>query len=113
MTARTAVRAAIAYRWQYCRGDDDITSEPFCVTYADRLRAWEDAHGDLCIVEVVRTPRDRWRITTTDYPVVLPISAYDRRFPSPLDALAYVTNRMQRRPVEAVCRCGTPGVECD
>ncbi|GIE98948.1 hypothetical protein [Paractinoplanes rishiriensis] len=101
------------YRLQFCKDGYDITDQPYCVTDADKVRAWEGAHGDVCLVEVARTPRGRWRITTTDIAAGLPISVYDRRFPSPLDALGYIANRRKQRPVEAECRCGIPGDQCD
>jgi hypothetical protein len=106
-------RPAMPYRLQFCEGGYDITNQPYCVTDADRVRAWDGAHGDVCIVEVERTPRGRWRITSTECAAGIPISAYDRRFPSPLDALGYIAKRQGWRPVEAACRCGTPGAECD
>ncbi|MEU7905869.1 hypothetical protein [Actinoplanes sp. NPDC049118] len=113
MIGQRGASDALTYRWQYLNADDDITSDPFCVTHADRMRAWDGAHGDVCIVEVQRTPRGRWQITSTDCAAGIPVSAYDRRFPSPLDALGYIAKRQGRRPVGAVCRCGTPGGECD
>jgi hypothetical protein len=109
--AQIAGRPAMPYRLQFCQGDLDITGDPCRETYADMVRAWDGAHGDVCLAEIVRTPRRRWRITTSDT-AVLPVSVYDRRFPSPLDALGYIAKRAQKRPVEATCRCGTPD-ECD
>ena len=106
-------RPTVPYRLQFCQGDEDITWDPWRETYADMVRAWEGAHGDVCLVAVVRTPRGRWRITSTECAAGIPISGYDRRFPSPLDALGYVVKRSKRRPVEAVCRCGIPGGDCD
>jgi hypothetical protein len=103
----------ITYRWQFCKGGYDITDQPFGETDADKVRAWDGAHGDTCIVEVIRTPRGRWRITSVESGGHIPVSAYDRRFPSPLDALGYVAQRQKCRPIEAVCRCEQPGAECD
>lgn len=84
------------YRWHFC---------------TDEVRAWSGAHGDICIVAVSRTPRGRWRIVTSD--LSLPISAYDRRFREPIDALAYMGRRARAVVTEAVCRCATPDAECD
>ncbi|WIM95784.1 hypothetical protein ACTOB_007915 [Actinoplanes oblitus] len=113
MSRQPDARSVVTYRWQHCKGGYDVTDQSFCEANADRVRAWDGAHGDLCLVEVIRTPRGRWRITSTECAAGIPISGYDRRFPSPLDALGYVLKRSSRRPVEAVCRCGTPGAECD
>lgn len=99
------------YRWQYCRDGYDITHEMYAEDDADEVRAWDGAHGDTCIVAVQRTPRGRWRIETSDYSV--PVSAYDRRFGSPLEAVQYMARRARMQPAEAVCRCGSPGEECD
>jgi len=38
----------IAFRWQFCGGDDEESSA--------EVRAWEGAHGDLCLAVANRTP---------------------------------------------------------
>lgn len=98
---------AMPYRWQFCGGGYETNEEDT----ADEVRAWAGAHGDICIVAVRRTPRGRWRIDASD--LCPPVSAYNRRFPEPIDAVAYMGRRARAVVVEAVCRCGTPGAECD
>ncbi len=106
---------SMTYRWQYSdhTSNRDITGDLYAEQDADRARAWDGAHGDTCIVEVARTPRNRWRITSVDCSTNLPASTYDRRYPTPLDALQYIAKRQHWIPVEAVCRCGEPGAACD
>jgi hypothetical protein len=99
------------YRWQHCANGYDTTDQPYADQDADEIRAWSGAHGDLCIVALSRTPRGRWRITSTDF--ALPVSAYTRRFREPVDAVAYMGRRARAVIAEAVCRCGEPGAECD
>jgi hypothetical protein len=101
----------MTYRFQYIRNDSDITNDPCAEQDATGVRAWSGAHGDVCIVEVARTPRDRWRIESSD--LSLPISAYRRRFREPADAVAYMARRARALMAEAVCRCGMPGTDCD
>lgn len=106
----TEEKPVLPYRWQFCAGGYDITDQLYCEQDADSIRAWDGAHGDTCIVEVVRTPRGRWRITSIECSTNIPLSAYDRRFASPLDALGYIAKRQRWTPAEAVCRCGTPAL---
>jgi len=95
-----------AYRWQQCRDGYDISSDPYAGEDATSVRAWAGAHGDTLLLAAERTPRGRWRIDSSDtYDV--PLSAYDKRFGSPLEALTYLAQRAGQTPREAVCRCGT------
>lgn len=41
----------VEYTVQYCRGDDDITSDFYAAEDADTVRFWE---GDFCLIEVTR-----------------------------------------------------------
>lgn len=99
------------FRWQLCANGYDITDQVHAEQDADEVHAWAGAHGDMCIVAVSRTPRGRWRIESSDF--ALPMSAYNRRFREPIDAVAYMGRRAHRVIVEAVCRCGEPGAQCD
>lgn len=108
MTVRT-------YRWQFCdrEGNRDITGDMNAEQDATEVRAWEGAHGDICLVAMERTPRGRWRITTSDI-YDIPVSGYDKRFGSPLEALEWLAGRAEHTLREAVCRCGDGrGEECD
>ena len=43
------------YRWQFCRGGNDITTDFYADADADMVRAWEGEEGDFCLVEVTKT----------------------------------------------------------
>ncbi|TDC01137.1 hypothetical protein E1091_03460 [Micromonospora fluostatini] len=107
--------AEVLYWWQFCDRENnrDITDEMYAERDASHVRAWAGAHSDTCLMEVERTPRGRFRITTAGDVYSIPVSAYDKRFASPLAALEYMVHRAGDTLREAVCRCGTPGGECD
>jgi hypothetical protein len=111
MTTPETSQTTWPYRLQFCADDRDITADLYAEHDATEVRAWTGAHGDTCIVAVVKTPRGRWRIESTDF--ALPLTAYRLRFREPVDAVAYVTHRARMLALEAVCRCGQPGAYCD
>jgi hypothetical protein len=87
--AHQHMSAPIRVHWQYCRGDDDITSDWYAVPDADEARVWD---GDVCLLAVVRDrDQDRWRIESSN--CRLPDGAYDEVFATPTAALEYLAAR--------------------
>lgn len=105
--------SALPYRWTYGKGNNDITAQPlYAEDDAETATAFEGAHGDMLLIHLVRSPRRLWQIDATEA-FRLPVFADSMRFRTPGDALEWAARRAGRTPVEAVCRCGTPGAECD
>jgi hypothetical protein len=91
----------IAYRWQFCRGADDITADYYAQSDADMVRAWEGAHGDFCLLEVTRGEDGLWRATGGDGDWTrIEGSTYGK----PVDALTDLLGGNLRK---ATCWCGT------
>ena len=93
----------IPFRWQFCDGYDEDS--------ADEVRAWDGAHGDLCLAVATRAPSGRWVLGCGDLwsPA---IADMDATFSSARSAIEYIAGANGVVLVEAVCRCGTGG-DCD
>ncbi|GAA4256517.1 hypothetical protein [Dactylosporangium darangshiense] len=82
-----STRDTIRLQWQYCRGEQDISSWFTANLDADEVRAWD---GDFCFVAVRRDGHDpqRWRIESSDGR--LPDDADAHSFASPADAVDFL-----------------------
>ena len=78
-------------RWQYCRGEYDISSNPFAELDATEIRVWDE---DLVVVAMVGSQEDGWRIIASDVGHLLSLGAYERRFTTPQDVVDYMASLM-------------------
>lgn len=78
----------IRLRWQYCLGDQDITTWFTAELDADEVRAWD---YDFCYLVVRREADNRWRIHSSDS--MLPDDADAQTFGAPVEALDYLAQQ--------------------
>ena len=100
----------LTYRLQFCLDGQDITHDMYAEVDADEVRAWDGAHGEVCILAATRAGAE-WDFAGSDLCWEFPENSDS--FAAFSDLLAEVAESEGIEIREAECRCGTPDVECD